>query len=59
MPAFLVEYPARVGYPLPEGADSFVVFASNVANARAMVAGHFGGDADALISSASMTVTEA
>ncbi len=58
MPAYLVQYPARVGYPLPEGADSFVVFATNAANARAMVAGHFGGDANALISSADMTVTE-
>lgn len=58
MPAYLVEYPARVGFPLPGGADSFVVFATNAANARAMVAGHFGGDADTLIQSASMTVTE-
>ncbi len=58
MPAFLVQYPARTGFPLPEGADSFVVFATNAANARAMVAGHFGGDADVLLQSADVTVTE-
>ena len=58
MPAFLVQYPARTGLTLPEGADSFVVFASNALNARAMVAGHFGGDADVLMQSADMTVTE-
>lgn len=58
MPAFLVEYPAHPGLTLPEGADKFVVFASNATNARAMVAGHFGGDANALIQSVAMTVTE-
>lgn len=58
MPAFIVQYPARTGFPLPEGANSFVVFATNAANARAMAAGHFGGDANALMQSADMTVTE-
>ena len=58
MPAFLVEYPAHPGLTLPEGADKFVVFASDAANARAMVAGHFGGDANALIQSSDMAVTE-
>ncbi len=58
MPAFLVQYPARTGFPLPEGANAFVVFATNAANARAMVAGQFGGDANALIQSADMAVTE-
>lgn len=58
MPAFLVQYPARTGFPLPEGANTFAVFATDAANARAMAAGHFGGDADALMQSADMTVTE-
>ena len=58
MPAFLVQYPSRGGLTLPEGANSFVVFASNAANARAMVAGHFTGDQNALILSADMAVTE-
>ncbi len=58
MPAFLVEYPDIPGLTLPEGANKFVVFASNAANARSMVAGHFTGDQNAFITSADMTVTE-
>lgn len=58
MPAFLVQYPSRVGLTLPEGANSFVVFASNAANAKSMVAGHFSGDQNALILSADMIANE-
>lgn len=58
MPAYLVEYPEVPGLTLPAGADKFVVFASDATNARAMAAGHFGGDANALLQSSDTTVTE-
>ena len=58
MPAFLVELPASGGKTLIGASDSFVVFALNAADARAMAANHFDGDSNALWNSAQTTVTE-
>lgn len=57
MPAYLVELPNVTGLTLPEGANKFVVFAADAANARAAAKGHFDGDANAVFDSAA-TVTE-
>ncbi len=58
MPAFLVELPASGGRQLIGGANSFIVFALNAADARAAAANHVSGDSDALWNSAQTTVTE-
>lgn len=58
MPAFLVELPVSGGKTLIGAADSFIVFALNAADARAMAANHVSGDSDALWNSAQTTVTE-
>jgi hypothetical protein len=58
MPAFLVELPVSGGKTLIGGADSYVVFALDAADARAMAANHFDGDSNALWLSAQTTVTE-
>lgn len=57
MPAFLVELPEVTGLSLPAGANKMVVFAADAANAKAMAAGHFEGDANALWQDASTTAT--
>ena len=58
MPAFLVELPLSGGKTLIGASDSYVVFALNAADARAMAANHVSGDSDALWNSAQTTVTE-
>jgi hypothetical protein len=58
MPAFLVELPLSGGKTLIGASDSFVVFALNAADARAVAANHVSGDSDALWLSAQTTVTE-
>jgi hypothetical protein len=58
MPAFLVELPASGGKTLIGASDSFVVFALNAADARAVAANHVSGDSDALWNSAQTIVTE-
>ena len=56
MPAFLVQIPEGAAR-LVEGADTFAVFAADVAGARSAVAGMFDGDANALWNSVA-TVTQ-
>ena len=58
MPAFLVELPLSGGKTLIGASDSYVVFALNAADARAMAANHVSGDSDALWNSAQTIVTE-
>ncbi len=58
MPAFLVELPLSGGKTLIGASDSFVVFALNAADARAVAANHVSGDSDALWLNAITTVTE-
>lgn len=58
MPAFLVELPVSGGKTLIGASDSYVVFALNATDARAMAANHVSGDSDALWNSAQTTVTE-
>lgn len=58
MPAYLVELPEVGGLTLPQGADKMVVFAADAANARAMAAAQFDGDANAIWQDAVTTVTE-
>ncbi len=58
MPAFLVELPLSGGKTLIGASDSFIVFALNAADARAVAANHVSGDSDALWNSAQTTVTE-
>lgn len=58
MPAFLVELPVSGGKTLIGAADSFVVFALNAADARAVAANHVSGDSDVLWNSDQTIVTE-
>ncbi len=58
MPAFLVELPLSGGKTLIGASDSFIVFALNAADARAVAANHVSGDSDALWNSAQTIVTE-
>lgn len=48
MPAYLLTLPAVSGTTLKGGADAAVVFAENAADAKAMAAGQFDGDSNAL-----------
>jgi len=58
MPAFIVELPPSGGKTLIGASDSFVVFALDAADARAVAANHVSGDSDALWNSAQTTVTQ-
>ena len=49
MPAFIVSLIAtETGHTLPGGATRMIVFATDAANAKAIAAGHFEGDSEAV-----------
>lgn len=55
MPAFIVQLPASAQFTLPEGADIQIVFAQDVANARAAAKAQFTGESDAAWDAATVT----
>lgn len=59
MPAYLVEFPDVLGRTLIDAADRYVVFAADVADAKAMVNDRFAGDSTALVNDATFTEIEA